>query len=45
MVDKTPAKINEAEKLLDLVKKARPGTASGPTPTPPTPPGKPSPKK
>jgi hypothetical protein len=42
---KTPAKINEGEKLLDLARRSRPGTSSGPTPTPPTPPGKPSPAR
>ena len=45
MGDKTPAKINEAEKLLDLVKKARPGTAPGQPIPPVNPTGKPPTKR
>lgn len=45
MADQTPAKINEAQKLLDLVKKSRPASPPGPLGTPKSPPGKPSPTR
>jgi len=45
MVDKTPAKINEAEKLLDLVKKARPVATPGQPISPLNPTGKPPAKR
>jgi hypothetical protein len=45
MADKTPAKINEAERILDLVKKARPRPAFGPSAPPKAPAGAPSPKR
>ena len=41
---KTPAVITEADKLLDLAKKARPAGTPGKPAPPQTPPGKPSPK-
>lgn len=41
MADKTPAKINEAQRILDLAKKARPAQPPGPSAPPTNPPGKP----
>jgi len=37
-------KLNEASRILDLVKKSRPGHGAGSAGTPLNPPGKPSPK-
>jgi hypothetical protein len=45
MAEKTPAKINEAQQILDLAKKARPGPATGPSAPPKAPAGAPSPKR
>jgi len=43
--EKTPAVVNEAQRILDLVKKLRPGTRPGPAAPPPAAPGKPSPTR
>ena len=45
MAEKTPAKINEAQQILDLAKKARPGTAPGQPIPPLNPPGTPPAKR
>ena len=45
MVEKTPAKINEAQQILDLVKKARPVATPGQPIPPLNPTGKPPAKR
>jgi len=45
MVEKTPAKINEAQQILDLVKKARPVATPGQPIPLLNPPGKPPAKR
>ena len=45
MADKTPAKINEAQQILDLAKKARPVIAVVSLAPPSNPPGKPPAKR